>query len=626
MFFCGAGISFNEPSKLPGAITLKNGLVKSMLGSLEFLRINVDFQYIKNKLDASPLELLLDALVTPFGRGTLKYLNVLDSLNYNLNHYYLANLANQNNNFNIITLNFDVLIEQALDEFDLNYKVICPLSSNLKRITNKNDTKILLVKPHGSFDLPNCEGNRLKNISTTVSEIRDKPDDRTLEVFRKVLTKTPKILIAGYNGEDWDILPILSILKEEIEDIQVYWVKHQEKNIVKPVKQVCEFLATLNDQASLLYGDISKLLKDIILKKNISINPELINLNRKIKSHSTKIDNSLFTNNYPATALAVASLLQESERSITKKILDALKNRDEIIKQPSFHQAYCNIAAWWNYIGKSFDKGIALREAALSINRNLLRRKDSEIASDIISTGYQYVSYAKPRSLKPTELLKAPFYLIKGFRYLIIGWRVSDKTKQKAFAKYYAVDFWHNWFALVLLFENRFIEFIRKYLFKLITRKYKRINDKYKGHMDREYFFMRQIEAEVLSGLKPDLMKSEIRLIEIERYFRLTNQLDHLRNVCITKAFLSYSDNPESNDIKRYMDFAQVDKDNIKDIMKNEQYLDSLSIDSCINEIIKAVEKSPEKRTMTITAIKRYKIFEKFFFPKSISVKNIWSL
>ena len=637
ILLCGAGISFDKPSCLPGGIKLKGGLVGSMINSLISLKIDVDFDYVKEKLIALPLELLLDALVTAFGRDdALKYLDVLDLFEYNLNHYYIANLAYYNDSFKIITLNFDILIEYVLDTLDVNYNVSCPLSGNQNRESNNKFSKIEVIKPHGSFNLPNEKGDRLKNITTTVSEIRDKPDDRTIKVLRRILKKSPNILVAGYNGEDWDILPIIYILSEEISDLHIYWVQHQKQDDInkyvkgekrsfkKPVPQVSDLLDRVGDRAHLLYGDVNKLLEELVKRTRININSEIINNIKNSEMRDRKLDVSLFIQNKCASTLAIASLLQESERGITKKILDVLKNSSEIIKNPFFHQAYCNISAWWHYIGKSYDEGIRLRKKAILINKNILKKKSHEIAGDIISTGYQYISYAKPQLFNILEFIKTPFYFIKGRYYLFIGEKMADNISLKAFARYYKADFLHNWVSILLLFNNRLLNFLRKLFFKRIDYLYDKISKKYPSHMDREYFYMRKIEAEVLSGSKPIKLDVEKKLVEIERYFRLTSQLDHLRNVCITKAFLSYSEDPYSDDIIKYVRIAQLDKQNIEDYrLENDDHSYGIANNSCAKAIFDIVKKSSEKRTITKSAIRRYKIFERFFYPEKISLKEV---
>lgn len=72
------------------------------------------------------------------------------------------------------------------------------------------------------------------------------------------------------------------------------------------------------------------------------------------------------------------------------------------------------------------------------------------------------------------------------------------------------------------------------------------------------------------------------------------------------------------------MRIAQLDKHNIEEYhLENNNDLDDTTYFSCAEAVFNIVKKSSEKRTMTKSAIRRYKIFERFFYPENISLKEV---
>jgi len=621
---CGAGISFGSPSRLPGGDELKAAMVQPMTESVRHFRLDVDLPGMERALNSRPLEQLIDSLYRVYGPSALRLLASLDISDWNPNHYYLAHLAHLNNSFRIITLNFDVLIETVLDSLECSYEVVCPLLGSRLGRTRGFKSHVTIVKPHGSLGLPGWS-DRFASITTTLSEIRDKPDPRTVELFNGIAGKTSVLLIAGYRGADWDILPIVHRARLDNPHMRVVWIAYADEVVAasiqdgmrltleEPIERVWDVLAAFWNRATVLYGDLQNLLYHLLRAEQPSAERILPR-----EGSPRSVASGLFLENRCATLLAAADLLQDLERTMAETLLKFLETRDEVVSNAELLQRFYNILGWWHYIARDLDKGIRLRREALRINVHGLRKRKREISSDMVSTGYQYISYAKPRLWTRKEILLAVPYLLAGFWYLRQG-ALFGNEQDKAFVAYYKADFVHTWALLLLLFGNQRHASVRRFLFTVVAALYRFVDSKYGNRMDREYFFLRRLEVLVLSGdrsVKEGSEEISRRLTEIADYFIITRQMDHLRNVCATKALLLFGRDPANEDVLTYMEVALVDKNGVGDTRFAGRAAALAKKDPAVEELVRMVRNSGDTRTITESAIRRYNLFLRFFYPE----------
>ena len=625
---CGAGISFCDLSSLPSGKRLRDELAGIMVKCVKDYNITINYDRLKDLLKTKALEVVLDAFVRVFGREALSYIVNLDISEWNPNHKFIAKLAYYNDSFKIITLNFDVLIEKVLDTLESNYIIRCPLASDLNRYLRDTNTQVNIIKPHGSFPLPSERNlmslhERVKNITTTLQDIRDKPDLRTIQLLKTALEKCSHLLVAGYSGEDWDIIPILDDLKKQNPNLKITWIKHpDELNIGDMTKRLMD---KFDENSTIVIGDTFFLLRDFF---TIVFPLEPVESKPTYDTPIKKMNTDLFFDNKPATILAVACLLEGTEERMINTLLCHLKQSAQIKRNHSWQQCYLNVVAWHAYTEHKHAKGIRKRKEALRINRKKLKKTNLELVEDLLGTGFQYLKYVGPRKPSCDWFILAPLYLLKGIYYLRRAEALSTSNFRKARAAYYRVDFLHGWALFLLLFGCDRIKYLRKAVFRMLNKQYEKVDQKYGDHMDREYFFLRKVETMVLSGMRHtnEKLKTILDKIQyIEDYFLLTDEIVHLRNICVTRAFLRFAENVHCKTIKRYLSWALKGYDRAAGLLiHNGKLYGDINGDRSINRISEYLKNPTDETKITKTAIARYTIFSRFFWPDEVSLMDVW--
>ena len=518
-------------------------------------------------------------------------------------------------------MNFDTLIERSLYKV-LPCDVFCPLVEKASKQTDKG--KYTIIKPHGSFPLPWSAEKSHVGLTTTLSEIKDKPNFRTQQVFTELFKETSSIVFVGYAGEDWDILPIFYSLFNKIE--HVYWINHHTmadgimaRGENDPSIAVQQFLSKMGENAHIIHRNTKEVLHDIAMMIGIPINNKTITEIEKRKAPKVEISNQLFVKDLQskyAVLVGISTLLENGHMEIIGEILSFLDKefgKNEIKKNLYLCQAFYNYAGWYYFVRKEFKYSFNYKHKALKINKNTSHQSyTKEYINTLLSIGYEYISYAKPQCLiTPIRFIKTPYYFVLGYHYLSVSGKITQDNSVKAAAEYYKTDFFHNWAYVFMIFNTKVFSFLRSRSFSKILSKYERIYQIDSEYMSREYFYLRMIEARILAG-KPLSNKDEVErnVLNITNYFLRTKQFGHLRNVLITRAFIAYDcNNPlQKEKAKQYYEMAKLDKNNIKNVLVKE-----IQKDPCINAIYDFVNSSSDKRTLTKSAIMRYEIFGGFF-------------
>ncbi|TKB96649.1 tetratricopeptide repeat protein [Pedobacter cryotolerans] len=209
--FCGAGISFN--SGLP----LANDLISYILSLLQvnpndaekILQSNLPFEsFIQTLTEEQDIEDILDI----FSKGIP-----------NTNHDLIAQLLKLGYAKNVLTTNFDMLIENALNNIGLvegnDYQVF---SNDVEfgNINWKTDT-IRIIKIHGSISNQKEMAITLELVARkTISQHKN----NVISSFFSGLIN-PNILILGYSCSDvFDISPLVESVKENRS--QILFLEH----------------------------------------------------------------------------------------------------------------------------------------------------------------------------------------------------------------------------------------------------------------------------------------------------------------------------------------------------------------------------------------------------------------
>ena len=568
--FFGAGISNPPPSNLP----LSTNLIKPLINTIDICLKNTDLpkRYpglltaIHESLKNQKLEPILEQLTGTFGVDSLSYLDVLDGSDWNLNHELIAKITQLGYINNLITLNFDVLFERVFEKEKIEYEVIFPLSGDSWSDKAIRSPQISIIKPHGSFAPPQVNQNRRYNIAATLTQVGDRPSTNTRKILSKVFRKYPYLLIAGYSDDDWDISPLL----EEFTGIlkHITWIQYVNEEDVQRriIPKMGDFEQTRSyiwlrslesHKYTILYGDVRRLIyrtyKTLVCEK----------VSKTIQFPSS--DNTITPNpeqyrrQPEALILSIVPLLRETEREFGKPILGWLGAKAVIRKNPKVFARYLNTLAWDKHVEGFYEESIKLRQRALRHNIRALRRKEIdelEIAKNLISLGWDYLGMSKPHMFEsPSRIILFPLKFLMALRTLRMGNAIAVKFKNKrlqALTSNYVIDWLHNWASLTLLFGPKVVWVFRG-LFKFISFCYERINNKYGGELDWEYFWMRHQEVKLLSGEYLEEKNFENQISKIEHFFDKTQDIGHLRNVKIYRALFKSCQNPP--------DFIGADKE-----------------------------------------------------------------
>ena len=184
--FLGAGSSHDAPSDLPMSHELCEPLIRVLWESVQPVieqanppRSDVEFAH--SILAKARLERLLDALQQVYGQIALRYLQLLNSDRWNENHASLAALSNEGMLNQCVTLNFDLLIEYAAKAHGVDFQTICPFVH--ERDNQEITHGIVVIKPHGTFEMSTSSDNQLTKLRTTMSQLGTEPHPLSVAVL-----------------------------------------------------------------------------------------------------------------------------------------------------------------------------------------------------------------------------------------------------------------------------------------------------------------------------------------------------------------------------------------------------------------------------------------------------------
>jgi tetratricopeptide (TPR) repeat protein len=219
-FFLGAGISKNPPANMPLAKDLRLSIMRKLLDKKEF------GWNLKKKLLNYPFEAFLQ-VVSGDSEILESMIRIFRHGKPNKNHMFVAKLMKRGYVRNVLTTNFDLLLERALEHEglrrDTHFRVFFD-EKQFSRLDFRRPAIPTIFKIHGSADDVNSIRTTLELIAhETLSKSRATvlghffSDDHTI------------ILIMGYSAKDeFDVNPILRGMKTRK---QVIFVKHNKKEI-----------------------------------------------------------------------------------------------------------------------------------------------------------------------------------------------------------------------------------------------------------------------------------------------------------------------------------------------------------------------------------------------------------
>lgn len=253
VLFCGAGISVPAPSSAPQFLEIRDAVALAMADLL--LSRDVLQRTHHEALEAALRDLQRrDDLTLPpellFGNleRSLGFAAVADLLSLSLggdvpnaNHLAVRTLAERGRLAGVITPNFDLYLEQALEGIPLRRSV-----AGEKAISGEQG--FVLYKPHGSLDVP-------ESIAITINRVARPLAGPAREIFRELVTHRTVVVI-GYSGWDYELLPLLAHAGTEW-GAEIVWCLWDDASLNE---RVITLKVTLGDRCTVINGNRQALL------------------------------------------------------------------------------------------------------------------------------------------------------------------------------------------------------------------------------------------------------------------------------------------------------------------------------------------------------------------------------
>lgn len=198
--YCGAGISIPAPTCAPSWWTLTEEILTAFFKQIPAEYAIPGDLIIKDKM-FSP-EGIFEVFGNILGDHFFQAFNALDLAEPNANHKLIARLAKEGKLKAVITTNFDIYIERALQEDGVDYQVVVS-NEEFDTLFRTLDTKglpsqFILCKIHGTIDKP-------ESIIALASAYKSSGgfSQNKAQVFQWLL-KRYNCLFLGYSGWDFE--------------------------------------------------------------------------------------------------------------------------------------------------------------------------------------------------------------------------------------------------------------------------------------------------------------------------------------------------------------------------------------------------------------------------------------
>jgi len=572
--FLGAGISKTPDSRLPLAMDLIRPLRVALWNSVRPLLKDSaletkEIEKARNALKEAPLEMLLTALQDTHGRSRTinEYLSMLKTNVWNSNHGALGALAAEGWIQNCITLNFDLLLEEAIHVHGGASVTECPLSpapsepgrdsqpyhecANFRYGNGTDPVKI--IKPHGSLAPDASVFEAFQLVSTTLPEIGDKPDPRNRRRLFAALTAGSELLVAGYSDNDWDVFPILDELVPRLA--HVHWIHYASPREVSDrqgpweanerEKRIRDWLVRGRTAFTSYVGDPSELLVAVASAVGVDVKPPP-RRNKPI----TKPNGRLFMDSVGAdgaglrTAISMAIVLQNRGR-FNELLLERLLRHPFVLNDPVLEARVRKVQAHTHHTRRELRPAIRQMKAVIDLKRRRYGRADGSVAGDLVWLGYEHLCLIKRPGL---AWLIGLYHYRKGLRLMLEGARLARRHGRAQcrylcwIARYYRIDLFHTW-AGYSLFLGHALDPIIRAAFRPISKLYAGLRRRNPDWMEWDYYWLRGLEADLLAGHPPDseawcTIQSKLDLIR-HRYEILPNYVQ-AGNVCVYRALVEF--------------------------------------------------------------------------------------
>lgn len=515
----GAGISLPAPSCMPLGKHLEGDLRNALWASVsEFERQCPMPAAARNSaqqiIGVARLERMLDVLQQTHGPAPVRqFLSVFRGAAWNKNHDSIAILATAGYLPHCITLNFDLLIEQAVSARGGVAQTVCPLRDGAGFFTPSNSANpsICIIKPHGSLAPAEHPDGEFDLLTTTLSEVGSKPDERNLMRLNTVLGEGRCLLSAGYSDHDWDIFPILNVVARSL--CHIYWVAYLKPAEVdrrtvpcgEGFDRVHKWLAAHGVRSTLLLGDPGVLLDCAIAR--LPLTPSAMKSDRCANVRQAPTTQFLIgPDEVLATSVSFALLLQDRGQ-FHEHLVRWLLDREGLQRHPLLASQLHRTAAHSCHTRRDLREALSHMGHCVRLKKRAVTDSTGSVstADELIWAGYEHLCLIKRPGWRWLLILPAVWNWYRGVHLMNRGIRgvhsLSSRKRRKlrAMVRFYRGDLLQSWAGL-LLFVGGALGPASRWLYRRAAVWYERAHRIDPASMGWEYYWLRTLEAQLLGG------------------------------------------------------------------------------------------------------------------------------
>jgi hypothetical protein len=511
----GAGVSVSWPACLPAARKLLAPLIKLVVDAVEhplspYRRGSTEHIAVIGQICRARLERVLGAFHQIYGDSAMDWLSQLESENCNDNHLALAALVRAGFLPHIITLNFDCLIEEAIERLGGRCVTRCTLHPASFE-TGEGSMSCIVTKPHGSL-FPGTN-ERFRYLGATLGQVGMHVSALTLRAFSKIFRMHPAVFVAGYSDNDWDIMP--AIMDPEAGAQRVIWVQHSSV----PPEHAMAWLRHIDSDGSghnaiAVRGNVTRLLQDCVTALGAGPPPKPESRHALVTRDAGRV-----FGNRTKNALVFAYLLHDDE--VKQHLLEKLG----VLAAPAEEALRLSGLASVAHTQRQLARALRLNRRAFRLRAAARNTAVDELAGRILWIGYEHLCLCKRLQWR---LVLAPWHLYRGRVLLRRGVRAGQRTTRlhrEALDEYYRADLIHSWANVLIAGGPRVVARFRC-VFEGLVRRYCRVDALDPELMAGEYYWLRKLEARLLAGEAVDVAKERGKILEIlEAYEQIQNSV-----------------------------------------------------------------------------------------------------
>jgi hypothetical protein len=370
--FAGAGISVASPACCPTF----DGLLEEILSAATAVYSEVSEladRVRKTKKSIKP-ELFFQILHRNMGTGILGCLDTLLLGGPNANHRALARLGCQGAMHGIITTNFDIYTEEALNDVGCKYEMYfnsAPTSPLLGGTTPRRPRTLYVVKPHGSL-------HEASSITITLRQAGRQLSTR-LDAFLRNVLRDYTLLVIGYSGNDDDIFPLLKSCAGAAH--RVFWTLYEDRKTLDEQPNVQDFARACATCKLVLTGkmDLLPLIKtesDCEHKTEMSRSQQIKDhRNQRLSEWASRFSPNAWANSFCELLLLLGNGEKDVADLVAKRAGDIVYHGDEdqlLVANALRNNGLAQIAGGHAQSGRNFLSDALQRYLALGRPREIV--------------------------------------------------------------------------------------------------------------------------------------------------------------------------------------------------------------------------------------------------------------